>query len=758
MTPNVRRAHECDQLGAMNGSIRGNSCATQRVALRSTKRLARPAVELISQHRVCLASLFNFFLRCVMPHSLAGHRARSPFRRAARAVVHCAGRSLMIVMLVMFGVGMGAEAFGDVPWRRPGDPVPPLVLPDASERFLVLCYHDVPKVIEHNDRYAVDRRTFIETIEYLRAHDYHFIGIDDVMAAREGRRPLPERSVLLTFDDGYASFYDFVFPLLRQYGYPSVLAVVSGWIDQKPSNVKQELMTWEQLREVAQSGLVEIASHTHDLHHGIPDNPQGNEGAALVSRRYDPATGQYESDAEFQARLLEDLRLVKQTLEQQLGVPLRAIAWPYGRYNVFMAEEAQQAGFSVLFRLANQLASVRELPAINRVILDKNPAVSMIAKDLKRHFQIPEHQRIVHTDLDLIYDSDPAQTEKNLGQFMDRIVAMKPSAVYLQAFADPEGDSRIREVYFPNRVLPMRADLFSRVAHQLAAREIQVYAWLPMLNIVLPDAAEQAALRVREFHAGGSAPTEAWYPERLSPFSAPARAKLATLYEDLARYAEIDGVLFLDDGYLSDREDFHPDALPIYAAIAGGADRDPEQLTEEQRHRWTSVKTQALIDVTDALREAVVRHRPYALFGPYARFARTLYAPVVTDPEQEEEFAQNYARSLDAYDFVVIMAYPRQEEVARPERWLERLVRIAAAHPQGLEKTVFKIQAYDWERDEWIEAETLNRWLQRLVAAGARHVAYYPDDYTQEQPHAETIRLMMSIEDFPVKRDGFVQP
>ncbi len=675
------------------------------------------------------------------PPVASGLMLTDVFRRLSRWLV--AGLS---VWLVTFGVGVGSEAFGDAPWRRPGDPVPPLVLPDASERFLVLCYHDVPKVIEHNDRYAVDRRTFIETIEYLRAHDYHFIGIDDVIAAQEGRRPLPDRSVLLTFDDGYASFYDFVFPLLRQYGYPSVLAVVSGWIDQKPSNVKQTLMTWEQLREVAQSGLVEIASHTHNMHSGIPDNPQGNEGAALVSRQYDPATGQYEPDTEFEARLREDLRLSKQTLEQRLGMTLRAVAWPYGRYNAFVAEEARQAGFSVLFRLSNRTASVRELPAVNRVILDKNPSVPMIAKDLKRHFQIPEHQRIVHTDLDLIYDEDPAQTEKNLGQFVDRIVAMKPSAVYLQAFADPEGDSRIREVYFPSRVLPMRADLFSRVAHQLAAREIQVYAWMPMLNIVLPDAAEQSALRVREFGAGGSVPTEAWYPERLSPFSAAARAKLATLYEDLAQYAEIDGVLFLDDGYLNDREDFHPDALPLYAAIAGSADRDPEQLTEEQRRRWTAAKTQALIDLTTQLKASVHRHRPLT------QFAITLYAPVVIDPEREGEFAQNYARSVDAYDFVVIMAYPRQEEVARPERWLERLVRIAAAHPQGLKKTVFKIQAYDWERDEWIEAETLNRWLQRLVAAGARHVAYYPDDYTQEQPRAETIRLMMSIEDFPVKR------
>ncbi|WP_230369807.1 poly-beta-1,6-N-acetyl-D-glucosamine N-deacetylase PgaB [Paludibacterium denitrificans] len=70
----------------------------------------------------------------------------------------------------------------------------------------------------------------------------------------------------------------------------------------------------------------------------------------------------------------------------------------------------------------------------------------------------------MHVDLDYIYDPSPARQEENLGKLLDRVKAMGPSVVYLQAFADPDGNGAADALYFPNRHLPMRADLFSRVA------------------------------------------------------------------------------------------------------------------------------------------------------------------------------------------------------------------------------------------------------------------------------------------------------
>ncbi len=614
-----------------------------------------------------------------------------------------------------------------------------------EDEFLVLCYHDVPKAVDQ-DLYGVDRTTFIQTIEYLRTHGYHFISVDDVIAARAGGKALPEKPVLLTFDDAYQSFFEFVLPLLREYRYPCVLAVVTKWIDSPPDTVKQKLMNWEELKQAAESGLVEIAAHTHDLHHGVIYNPQGNEAPAVNNRIYDPAKNAYETEEEFRLRIAGDLAAAKKTLESRLGIKPRSLVWPYGEYNEIGLAEAEKLGFQITFSLEDRPASVKRIPVIDRVVLYKNPSLEELIKDFQRLFRRPAYQRIMQADLDLIYDPDPTRTEENLGRFLDRVVKMKVDTVYLQAFADPDGNGNVASVYFPNRVLPVRQDLFNRVCNQLEARQISVYAWMPMLAIMLPDRAETESLRVREFAPDGSRLSGSWY-RRLSPFSPRTGELLVRLYEDLAADAQISGVIFQDDGYLAAGEDFHPDALPFYRKIAGDEKRPPDELTADEQREWTGVKTQKLIELTGQLQQAVRRYRPKA------RFVRTLYAPVLTDPgEAATEFAQDYRACLDAYDYVAVMAYPRMEEIKRPERWFSQLADAARSQPDGIGKTVFKVQTYDWKQDRWIETGTVNRWLRRLTAAGARHLAYYPDDYTIDQPRQDVIRKMMSTEDFPFRR------
>jgi biofilm PGA synthesis lipoprotein PgaB len=218
------------------------------------------------------------------------------------------------------------------------------------------------------------------------------------------------------------------------------------------------------------------------------------------------------------------------------------------------------------------------------------------------------------------------------------------------------------------------------------------------------------------------------------------------LYEDAAAQARIVGVVFLDDAYLDDTEDFHPDALEEYKKIAGNGDVLYKDLDEETQKIWIARKTQALNDLIDACIDGVKRYRPLA------KTARTLYAPVLLSPESEEWFAQDYAESLRRYDYVVVMAYPEMEKVPRPMAWLKRLVKKVKAFPDGLAKTVFKIQAYDWERKRWIKDKVLLARLRALVADGAWHIGYYPDDCFGDKPQQETIRLMIGSEDFPFKR------
>jgi len=172
---------------------------------------------------------------------------------------------------------------------------------------------------------------------------------------------------------------------------------------------------------------------------------------------------------------------------------------------------------------------------------------------------------------------------------------------------------------------------------------------------------------------------------------------------------------------------------------------DEEQYKELDS--WIQFKIDKLNELTRGLMAVVKKHRPET------KYARTLYAPVLISDDNEEWLSQSYEDSLKIYDYVVIMAYPYMEEVQKHRQWLKMLVEKVKKHERGIEKTVFKVQSYDWNKNQWVNSSELDGWLRALVAQGAHHIGYYPDDFLMNIPDADKLRMMMSKEDFPYKRD-----
>ncbi len=618
--------------------------------------------------------------------------------------------------------------------------------PDS--RFLVLCYHDVPLKVQINDRYGVGVASFIQQIEFLKSEGWQFISVDDLLAARKGIKPLLGRSVLLTFDDGYMSQFEQVLPVLELYHIPAVWAVVTSWLDNPLPELEQRygLMKWQHLRKAVESGFVEIASHSNDLHHSIGVDSYGDTSPANYARMYFQSSDRIESEKEYRQRLYNDFRSSYLILKQKLGIKPRVMVWPYGKYNTFNIEEAKRAGFEIMMNLDDGFGNLESLDTVPRTMMVDNLSLRDFIKDYKKGFVETDRERIVHADIDHLLDNDRDAQKKNVDAFIDRLLKIKPNIVYLQAFCDVEGTGNIASVYFPNRVLPTKTDLFNHVATQLRRRGIKVYAWMPMLSIVLPDEAVTDRLRVRELRAGRIGKSTSFY-QRLSPFSSEAREKLSTLYEDLAIHAEIDGIVFQDDGYLNDFEDFHPEAQSKYLKISEGKLISFSELSAQQKQRWVELKTDTLIDLTEQIKRAVRRYQPLVVF------ARTLYASVLTAPKSEEWYAQNFGKSLQHYDRVVLMSYPRMEGVSDVDQWLRSLVRSAKSFPDGLNRTVFKVQSYDWKQKRWIKSQEIKRWLEILVAEGALHIGYYPDNMYIDEPKQEIIREIISTKNFPEKND-----
>ncbi len=622
---------------------------------------------------------------------------------------------------------------------------------DAHQRFDALCYHVIrDQVTGHydQDQYAVSTDTLVQHFSWLREHGYTPVSIDDLLAAEAGKKLLPPKSVLLTFDDGYVSFYTHVYPLLKLFDYPAVFAIVGSWLEvpaggQVPYGEKlvprSQFLSWEQIREMHGSGLVEIASHSFDLHHGVLGNPQGNLQPAAITRIFDAARGRYESEAVYRQRVYADLKRNSDLIAQRIGEQPRVMVWPYGTYNSTATAIAAELGMSVTFSLDEKPARIGELANAGRFLLESNPSMSVIIRELLKHAPEKKRLRVAHIDLDYVYDGDGEQQKRNLDRLLDRIRSLRINTVFLQAFADPDGDGGADQLYYPNRHLPVRRDLFSRVAWQLKTRAgVDVYAWMPVLAFDLPSSALRDRLALRAAGEGGGSRYR-----RLSPFNAQARQIIKALYQDLARYASFDGLLFHDDAFMTDFEDASTAALAQYQKWGLPASIDEIRRQPALQQRWTAQKTKWLIDFTHELRDVVKAERPRL------KTARNLYARVVSDADAQGWFAQSLTAFIDAYDYTALMAMPYLEQVEQPEPWLVSLVDAVSRVPYGLARTVFELQTRDWRSEQPVPTARLVKQAEILLHGGAQHLAYYPDDFLGGHPHLPQFLRAISASDYP---------
>ncbi len=615
--------------------------------------------------------------------------------------------------------------------------------PDDGMTFRAIALHDVRSDVLNTfgtqpEATAIDETTLANWFAWLADTGHHPVSLTQIERARAGGPPLPPRAVLLTFDDGYASAYDKVFPLLKQFRFPAVMALVTGWMDgsRRPQTPPQPpLMTWDQAREMARSGLVEFATHSHDMHRGILANPQGNLQPAASTLRYDPGSQRYETP-ERQARRIEaDLRTSREIIESKTGQTVRAVVWPYGAYSDRALAAARRAGLPLAL-------SLEEGPNGPDVSLDRIrrglATYDMTVPDFTL-LRAPEGEGVVdpinramHIDLDYVYDPDPVQQEANLSRLLERVLAIGPSSVFLQAFADPDGDGAADMLYFPNRHLPVRADLFNRVAWQLRTRtHVRVYAWMPVMAF-RPVAGDPMAART-------VLPVGPERYARLSSFDPAAREYIAEIYEDLAQHASFGGLLFHDDAMLADDEDASPPALAAYRAWGLPGDIAAIRADPAAMARWTAGKTRHLTDFTLMLADRVRQWHPDILT------ARNLFTRPILQPESQAWFAQDLAQSIDAYDYTAVMAMPYMEQADNPDTWLKTLVARVAEHPRGLSRTLFELQSRDWRTGRPIDDEVMARHFALLRQAGARHLAYYPDDFHRDQPALAVARAGVSV-------------
>jgi peptidoglycan/xylan/chitin deacetylase (PgdA/CDA1 family) len=340
----------------------------------------------------------------------------------------------------------------------------PLVATGATD-IPVLTYHDIV-ARRGGDAFAVTREEFRAQLVYLKREGYTPVSLATLARAGRGEAALPDKPVVLTFDDGLASYAAEAVPLLREYGYPSVLSVVTAWADGRdtPAQYRGRLLGWDQLRALAANPLIEIISHSHDLHRGIVANPQGDEAPAGNTRAYGGA-GRYESETDFRARIRADLERSQARIMQELKRAPVAIAWPYGAYERVAIEEAERVGMHLHLTLDERPTRLADLPRINRMTFHKYRRLADLDDMLTFRRYRTEQLRFVQVELGDWAGKPAAEQERMLSALLQRVELLGVNAVIIVPLTRDR-----RAALFQTDAMPVSTDLLSHVLLQLRRR------------------------------------------------------------------------------------------------------------------------------------------------------------------------------------------------------------------------------------------------------------------------------------------------
>ncbi len=524
------------------------------------------------------------------------------------------------------------------------------------------------------------------------------------------------------------AFFQKIYPGLRLMNIPFILCL-------NQQSMKNHL-SWNAVRSMLAGGaiLANAGSRAPSL---IKADPQGDLEPWASTRAWSPHG--YESEAHYSERIRSDLEQMQRRILRETGHKPSIVAWPNDVHSLELDHIA--ATFGLSYSVYDAHTGTQPLPDApaqpwHLIPLHSTQGALDQIDALIRHVHHQSNaQTVMHVNLDYIYDKDPSQEIFNLNQLIHRINSLDVSTVYLQAFADPDGNGAADAVYFPTHILPVRQDLFNHVAWQIHLRTHArwVYAWMPLLAWQLPASNPEAHDQVVTLPSRPNH-TDMGYP-RLSPFSESAIQLINDVYKDLGQHCWFNGLLFHDDATLSDFEDDSPAARTFYQHTGLPDTVTAIRQNPSAMERWTLLKTARLDDIALQLAATVRQDHPGL------KTARNLYAQVVLNPASETWYAQSLSRTLQDFDYAAIEAMPYMENATDHPYFYHDLLQAIHNQPDGLQKTVFELQTKDWRSGGTpIPTHILAETVCMLYGWGVINVGYIPDDPFRNNPDPSLLR------------------
>ena len=222
---------------------------------------------------------------------------------------------------------------------------------DADEIQLpIIMYHAILEDNKLSSKYIVSPDLLEKDLAYIRKKGYTPVFMKEVIAFAEGKGKLPERPIVITFDDGYYNNYYYVYPLLQKYNMKAVISVVGKMSDEFTGsgdrNLNYSHLTWDDILDMHLSGYWEIQNHSYDCHTYDVRN-----GVSQVSN---------ESDEDYRTFLTSDICRLQDKIAYVTGVAPTTFTYPFGAFNENTDTILKEIGFKATLSCTEGVSTIKK--------------------------------------------------------------------------------------------------------------------------------------------------------------------------------------------------------------------------------------------------------------------------------------------------------------------------------------------------------------------------------------------------------------
>ena len=225
-----------------------------------------------------------------------------------------------------------------------------LSISDEDTRNLpVLMYHSILK--SKSSTYIIHPDVLKKDLIALKEAGFKSISLKELIGFVEGKNTLPEKPILITFDDGHYNNFYYALPLFKEYGFKGVINIIGAFSEFSStsgdhSNPNYSHLTWDEIKTLNDSGVFEIGNHTYNLHKYTP--------------RYGIGKLPGEDTNSYINAIKSDIERCQDYLKLKSGVNCICFAYPFGRYNDIAKNTLKNMGFKVIFNCSQKVNVIKK--------------------------------------------------------------------------------------------------------------------------------------------------------------------------------------------------------------------------------------------------------------------------------------------------------------------------------------------------------------------------------------------------------------